>query len=185
MAKTLVFAVLYALQTVRICQLSLFLACALANTCFAQPVSNHGQVASSQAEAVEQAKRYVEDTKGIGIVFRYGTAFAMLAQSLGDRFVSEIGNRGGDARYFYYEDSTDTVSMLFLMTSEAIGPLSPQEAASNTSKIVERAQTLNRIAVLKERMAISEAKLKEKYGDDFVDGMAREYLQGDEENRVP
>ncbi|MDM3871844.1 hypothetical protein QSV34_10830 [Porticoccus sp. W117] len=94
---------------------------------------------------MKKADKYSHDTGGIGILVRYGTGNGVTADEIGSAFVKEIKKRGWKAKYFYYDADWKGVSVEYHIGHSAMGPWSPDTAASNVSKAIARAKAAQKV----------------------------------------
>lgn len=100
-----------------------------------------GELATTSLEAREKAIQYSFETGGIGIVIGYGAGNGVSAEYIGNSFVEEIKKRDMNSRYFFFINKDwEGVAMEFSVRYSSFGPWNSDYAASQISKVVERAQ---------------------------------------------
>lgn len=106
-----------------------------------------GEQAESSLDALKKASKYSFDTGGIGILIRFGTGNGegVTPVVIGDQFVQEIKRRGMNSRYFYYNADWVGMTVEYHIGYSAMGPWGADEAASNVSKAVARAEAARRV----------------------------------------
>lgn len=96
-------------------------------------------------DALEKANAYSMKTGGIGIIMSYGTKNGVTAQEIGDAFVNEIKRRGEKSHYFFYKTKRDGMALSFRIGYSSMGPWDADTAASQVSKVVERAKAARNV----------------------------------------
>jgi hypothetical protein len=109
-----------------------------------------GEKTANPLDALEKAKSYsVEDKQSglikIGIIISFGKQNAVSADDVGTAFVTELANRGHEARYFYYETNRNGGALSFHIADVVLGAWDANNAASRINEVTTIAEGANKV----------------------------------------